>query len=107
MEDKLIEKVISEIIIELKDKYNDFIGVYFFGSRLNGTASIDSDYDLMFIFDREIDWCFEKEVSEIIYPYEIKYEIVIDYKIYSYKEMLDPSTPFQLNVKREGIFYGV
>lgn len=107
MTDKQIEKVIAEIKEELKNRYSDFVGVYFFGSKARGTGHTDSDYDLMFVFNREIDWRFEDEVLEFIYPYNLKYDIIIDYKIYSLREMNNPSTPFQLNVKQEGLFYAV
>lgn len=91
----------------LKGKYPDFKGIYFYGSRARGDSNEDSDYDVIYVFDREIDWRFEYEVKNIIYDYELKYEFFLDNRIYSFKDIQYPSTPFRNNVKSEGIFYGV
>jgi predicted nucleotidyltransferase len=104
--DKKFNNLINELSKILKEKYPDFKGIYFYGSRARGDFTKDSDYDVMYVFDREIDWRFEYEVKDIIYDYELKYEFFLDNKIYSYKDMQNPSTPFRLNVKSEGIFYG-
>ena len=77
-----INKLIHELNLKLKKNYPDYNGVYFHGSRLKGKAQDDSDYDLVFIFDREIDWKFEEEIWRIVYNYDLKYNVVIDARIY-------------------------
>ncbi|MBM4175072.1 MAG: nucleotidyltransferase domain-containing protein [Ignavibacteria bacterium] len=101
-----MEIIIKEISSPLKSKYSDFEGIYFFGSRASGSHEEDSDYDLLFAFGREIDWKFEKEITAVIYDFMLEYDVIIDCKIYSHSEILDPVTPFRENVKKEGIFYG-
>ncbi|MDO8548594.1 MAG: nucleotidyltransferase domain-containing protein [Ignavibacteria bacterium] len=105
--DKKFKELIDELSKVFKEKYPDFKGIYFYGSRARGNFDEDSDYDVVYVFDREIDWRFEYEVKDIIYDYELKYEFFLDNRIYSYKNIQEPSSPFRTNVKSEGIFYGV
>ena|SRR5690606_247074 len=104
---KNFEQFINTVGKILKEKYSDFKGIYLYGSRARGDFNKDSDYDVVYLFDREIDWRFEYEVKDIIYDYELKYEIFLDNKIYNYKDIQEPSTPFRINVKRDGVFYGI
>ena len=62
-----IEKIIAEISGLLKIKYADFKGIYFFGYRTRGDYRADSDYDLLFLFDRKISWKFREEIRHVIY----------------------------------------
>jgi predicted nucleotidyltransferase len=105
--DKKFKKLIDELKEVLKKKYQDFKGIYFYGSRARGDFNEDSDYDLVFVFDRKIDWRFEYEVLDLIYDSELKYEFYLDPKIYSYNDIKDPITPFREAVLNEGIFYGI
>ena len=99
--------MIKELLKILKEKFPDFKGLYFFGSRARGDNNADSDYDFLFVFDRHIDWKFKSRVRDIICEYMIKNEVLIDSIISSKNEIDDPSTPLELNVMKEGIFYGV
>ena len=99
--------LIKEINRELKEKFSDFRGTYFFGSRMTGGNRSDSDYDILLIFDREIDYTFKRIVRDYIYDFMIKYEIVIDTKIFSEEEILHPQMPFTEEVKKQGSYYGV
>ena len=101
-----IENIIKQISTSLKIKYSDFLGVYFYGSRARGDYISDSDYDLVFVFQREITWRFKEEVRHLIYEYEDKFDIFIDAKVISSKEINLNRMPFIENVKKEGVFYG-
>ena len=102
-----INALITELNNDLKNKYPDFKGTYFHGPRLNGKPAEDSDYDFVFIFDRNIDWKFRQEVLEIIYDFELKYEILIDARIYRADEIIKPTSLFKETVKQHGKYYGV
>lgn len=104
---KKIENIIEEINGFLKTKYQDFRGIYFFGSRARGNFKSESDYDLVFVFDRKIDWRFENEITREIFPFLIKYDIVIDPHIYQISDIENPKTPFRMNVKKDGYFYAI
>jgi len=107
LNDRLIDKIISELGDELKGKYPSYKGIYLYGSRARGNYTADSDYDIVITFDKEIDWRFRREILGIVYNYVVEYDILIDCRVYNLSEILYPITPFRLNVKNEGIFYGV
>ncbi len=100
-------KIINEINRVLKSQYNDFKGTYFFGSRLKGNNLPDSDYDLLFVFDRDIDYSFKREIRDIIYDFMLRYDIVIDSKIFSEHSMKVPNMPFTEGVKQKGSYYAI
>jgi predicted nucleotidyltransferase len=100
-----ISKLIEELNTELKKTYPDYKGVYFHGSRLEDKSVEESDYDLVFIFGREIDWKFEDEIWNIVYKYDLKYNIVIDARVYNTNEIKTPLTPFKASVLSKSRYY--
>jgi len=99
--------MIEELINILKAKFPDFRGIYFYGSRARGDNDEDSDYDLLFVFDRNIDWRFKSLVRGIVLEYMVKNDLLIDSIICSQNEINNPSTPLEVNIKNEGIYYGI
>ncbi len=57
--DKLLEKIIEVIIAEVRPEQ-----VILFGSRADGSANVESDYDLMVVVRGDVD---ERETSRGIY----------------------------------------
>jgi predicted nucleotidyltransferase len=100
-----IDTFIAKVSKLLKEQYKEFAGIYFFGSRVKGNYTSYSDYDLLFVFDRDINWKFEREIRHILYKYESEFEMLIDPKVVNLNQIKDPTSPFILNVKNEGIFY--
>lgn len=98
---------IKELNDMLKIKFPDFVGTYFFGSRAFGYEEKDSDYDIAIIFERKIDWKFEAKISEYMVDLMLKYNIVVDCKIYSSNDISNPITDFRRMIKEKGIFYNV
>ena len=107
MADAKIEKIIAEISGTLKADYVDFKGIFFFGSRTRGDYRSDSDYDLLFLFEREISWKFREEIRHRIYEYEDKYNVALDPKIINEQEFEMNRMPFIQNIIRDGSYYGV
>ncbi len=107
MNDDRIKYIIREISDRLKINYVDFMGIYFYGSRVRGDSKSDSDYDLLFVFNRNVNWKFKEEIRHIIYGYEDKYDIVLDAKIISSSEIDMNRMPLIQDIKRYGIFYGI
>ena len=99
--------LLNDIANKMKKKYSDFKGIYFFGSRLSGGNAINSDYDFLLVFDREIDYPFKREIRDIIYDFMLHYEVVIDTKIFSVTDMEYPNMPFTEQVKKTGYYYAV
>ncbi|HRE41734.1 MAG TPA: nucleotidyltransferase domain-containing protein [Ignavibacteria bacterium] len=102
-----IKKFINELNSSLLKNYPEFKGTYFFGSRAFGYEQQHSDYDIAIIFDRFIDWKFESKISEVLVDLMLKYNVVIDYKIYSSSDILNPITDFRRMIKEKGIFFNV
>lgn len=102
---KDFENVIRQLNDRLSQKYNDFAGITFFGSRCKGNFTADSDFDILVQFNRTLHWQEENDVLDIIYEAELENDIVIDAKVYNNEEIKKQNTPFRVNVLKEGIFY--
>ncbi|MGY4707261.1 nucleotidyltransferase domain-containing protein [Candidatus Bipolaricaulota sp. J31] len=80
--------------------------VLLYGSRARGTATPDSDYDLLVLTPaplapEAIDW-----IREALYELELEYGVVISVLFFSEAEWRDPrrrATPFYREVEREGV----
>ena len=104
IEDKT-NKIINELLNELKGKYPDFRGIYLFGSRARGDFNEYSDYDLAMIFNRDVDRKLKNEVRSNISRVMIENDIIIDNPFLIYNDIIEPVTPLNENIKNEGIFY--
>lgn len=75
-------------LLELKDhlsqKFNDFNGMYFYGSRVKRTNKKNSDYDLALVFG-SLDYKKELEIADVITSFEYHYNVFIDYKTITLK----------------------
>jgi predicted nucleotidyltransferase len=100
------EPVILELNARLKKKYNDFVGITFFGSRYNGNFSDDSDFDIVILFSEKPGWQKEREVMGVVLEKEIEYNIVIDAKVYHEAEIKKQNTPFRMTISSQGAHYG-
>ena len=50
---------------------------------------------------------FEREILDLIYDFDLKYDLIFDAKIFSSEEVSNPKTPFRSVIKEKGIYYGV
>ncbi len=85
----------SDIIIDLKNNLNinlkdNLIDVILFGSQITERANKNSDYDILIITNKDVDWKLEKYISDSCYDIELKYGIFIDVHILSKKEINMP-----------------
>ena len=100
------EPIIHELNSKLKEKYDDFVGITFFGSRCRGDFCKESDFDIVIMFSKKPGWQNESDVLELVLEVELKYDIVIDAKIYHDEEIKKRNTPFRDTILREGVYYG-
>ncbi|OGU34696.1 MAG: hypothetical protein A2068_08630 [Ignavibacteria bacterium GWB2_35_6b] len=100
-----INNIIKNLNTELRKEFDSYNGIFFYGSHVKGTANTDSDYDIIILFEKGVDENIENKVLDIVYEYELKYEILIDYRIYTLQDITEPVTVFRENVKKEGVYY--
>lgn len=70
---KLVKDVIDLLIKALKEHFDDFHGLYLYGSFADGSNQKDDDMEIVAIFDFE-----DKQKREIIWPIVGKIETDLD-----------------------------
>lgn len=98
---------VYKIAQELRDKlleYDDFIGLYLYGSQIMGTATPESDIDIIAIFKNEKEYKQELAITKHLLDIELKNEVIIDFHPMT-MEMLNLNYIFFNEVKK-GLFYG-
>jgi uncharacterized protein len=86
--------------------YADVVeSVILYGSRARGTATEDSDYDLLLILKRDCDWRERHDICYAIYDIAIDYTIALDVRMISVPELegIKGFQPFIINALTEGI----
>ena len=82
--------------------------LFFYGSRVDGTATHFSDYDILIITKKDMDWHQKRRISDLTLEVDIEYDVVTDIKVYSkndIKNSLLGHTPFMENVISQGLIY--
>lgn len=84
-QDKII---LTDLYQVLKTNLGDLIkDVILFGSRAKGTAQPDSDYDILLILTRLVDWRKQRDISYLCYDIGLKYDIFTDVHMLSEPEL--------------------
>ena len=74
--------IIEKLNTVLSSKYDDYRGAYFFGSRLTGNFTKDSDYDVVLIFD-DLGDEKRRNILRIISELEYQQDVFIDCKLFT------------------------
>ena len=61
--------------------------VILFGSQVKGNLTADSDYDILIITSKKIDWKIKQLLRDICYDISLEYDIFIDSKFISNYEL--------------------
>jgi predicted nucleotidyltransferase len=77
---------------EIKEILNNQLGglvqdVVIFGSRINGKARSDSDYDVLIILKSEDTRKIRRAISDLCYDLELKYDIFLDTQVITIDEI--------------------
>jgi len=107
MDNSKIEKFIDETKRVILSSFDGFKGVYFFGSRFTENWTEDSDLDLLFVFNKDLDWKEKKAVRNKIFEIELKYDYLVDAKIFNFNQIKDSNTPFRESINQKASFYAV
>ncbi|NLV67570.1 MAG: nucleotidyltransferase domain-containing protein [Spirochaetes bacterium] len=80
--------------------------VILYGSRARGTSDDSSDYDILVILNREIDWQLEWKIYDICYDISLDNDILIDVKIISSSELqtIRGRQPYVQNAIDSGVY---
>ena len=84
---------------------DSLIDLILFGSQLTGKAKKDSDYDFLVILKQKADWKTEREISDISYEIELKYDILTDTHVLGESEIktLRGKQPIFINAIEKGL----
>ncbi len=90
----------------LRSRFADTLKeVVLFGSQADGKAHLGSDYDFLIILKQKADWKTEREISDLCYEIDLKYNIITDTHILSESEFatLRGKQPIFVNALSNGI----
>ncbi|MHB1686353.1 MAG: nucleotidyltransferase domain-containing protein [Ignavibacteriaceae bacterium] len=99
-----------QLLNEIKQKLlSEFPGIIekiiLFGSQVNGSATQDSDFDILVIVNMDYDWKLKNQILDLLYDFDLKYDIFTDVKIISVGELktIRGKQPFILEAFEYGI----
>ncbi len=98
--------VLNDLKKNLKSNLGGIVDlIILFGSRASGGAQEYSDYDILIILNTDYDWRKEREIYEICYETDLKYNIITDIKVISLSELLSlrGKQPYIQNALEMGI----
>jgi uncharacterized protein len=98
--------ILNDLKNLLKSRFSDDLkDLVLFGSQVYGNAHKDSDYDILIILKQKADWKTEREISDICYEIDLKYNIITDIHILSETELtsLRGKQPIYVNAIAGGL----
>lgn len=90
------------ILKEVTSNYS-IKSVILYGSKARGDYIEFSDIDLLFITDDNMDRSTRFQISDIIYNYELSYDVVVSAIFVSDSDFRDRISTFLMKVKKEGV----
>lgn len=94
-------KLIAKKLRDKLKEYNDFVGLYLYGSHITDKATPQSDIDIVAIFKTEKD-SYEDAILKA-WDLEIQNNVIIDFHPFSIKQL--DSDPFYFNEIKKGTYY--
>ncbi len=101
------KNILNDLKYQLKLRFPDNLkDVILFGSHVTGKARKDSDYDILIVLKQKVDWKTEREISDIRYEIDLKYNIVTDTHVVSEPELLTlrGKQPIFVNALSKGLY---
>ncbi len=91
---------------KLRERFGNDVELVLFGSVARGTASADSDIDLLVLLPGEVNNTIEEEVFSIAYDVELEFDIILGVIVYPLSFWHSPraaAMPLHQNISREGV----
>jgi uncharacterized protein len=98
-------QILSEVNNLLRTRFSENLkDVVLFGSRATEKSHKDSDYDILIVLKNKVDWKKEREISDLCYEIDLKYNIITDTHIISETEFatLRGKQPIFVNALEKG-----
>ena len=98
--------ILKDLNYLLKARFaDDLKDIVLFGSQAYGGANKDSDYDILIILTKKADWKVEREISDICYEVDLKYNIITDTHVIGESEFstLRGKQPIFINAISKGL----
>lgn len=98
--------ILKDLSLNLKLRFPDnFREIILFGSQVKNTENENSDYDILIVLKHKADWRLEREISDLCYEIDLKYNIVTDTHIISESELptLRGKQPIFVNAIANGL----
>ena len=102
---KSITEVINKLNNTIKNTFNDFRGLYLYGSYANNKNNEESDIDIVALFDKSLNRDQRLNLWNLIGKIELDFGIVLDLHPMS-KNELEQNPIYYNQVVNKGIFYG-
>lgn len=103
MDNKLIIKELKDLLI--RNLGDNVLDIILFGSQLKGTASDNSDFDVLIVLKNDYDWKLKRKINDLCYDIDLKYNIFLDTQIISQNELKNSirgKHPIFSNALKEG-----
>jgi len=99
------KNILNELNQLLRLRFSDNLkDLVLFGSRAFGRGEKDSDYDILIVLKQKPDWKQEREISDLCYEIDLKYNIITDTHVISEDEFstLRGKQPIFVNALEKG-----
>ncbi|HCC69016.1 MAG TPA: hypothetical protein DEP99_03925 [Nitrospiraceae bacterium] len=96
-------RAIEESIKEVAENFQSLKRVILYGSKARGSYTEDSDVDIMFIFASPVNRHLKNEISDILFEYEVAYDVALSALFISEDAFSKKRTPFLNALRVEGI----
>jgi uncharacterized protein len=100
------KKVLKDLNLLLKSRFaDDLKEVVLFGSQADGKSHKNSDFDILIILKKKADWKIEREISDLCYEVDLKYNIITDTHVIGEPELntLRGKQPIFVNAIANGL----
>ena len=76
-----------------------------FGSRVYGTATPDSDLDILVVLKGECPWQLKNAIYDACYQLDLEFDVVTDVKVYGLDQLsnADGTQPFIISAFEHGV----
>lgn len=100
------QTLLKELNQLLNSRFPDeVVDIVLFGSQISDHAQKGSDYDILIILKQKADWKTEREISDLCYEIELKFDIITDIHIIGESELptLRGKQPIFVNAIANGL----